>query len=295
MVIGFVGTGNMGNPMVLNLLKAGNDVIAFDQSPDALQPVVAAGGVAALSQKELVLGAEIVITMLPKGEDVRMVYSSNNGIIANAAKGTLLIDCSTIDVESARAVANKATANGLDMLDAPVSGGVTGAGAGTLTFMVGGSSDALERARPVLAAMGKNIVHAGASGNGQAAKLCNNMLLGISMIGTSEAFTMGQKLGLDPRTLFDIVSTASGSCWALENHLPIAGIVDTAASNKDFKAGFAVAMMAKDLRLAQLAARSVDAATPLGAEAAAIYTLFEEGGNRELDYSAIIKFIEQGT
>ncbi len=295
MMIGFVGTGNMGHPMVSNLLKAGNDVIAFDQSPDALQPVIAAGGVAASSQKELVLGAEIVITMLPKGEDVRQVYLSNNGIIANAAKGTLLIDCSTIDVESARAVANEAAASGLDMLDAPVSGGVTGAEAGTLTFMVGGSSEALERARPVFETMGKNVVHAGGSGNGQAAKLCNNMLLGISMIGTSEAFSMGQKLGLDPRTLFDIISTATGSCWAVKNNLPIAGIVDTAASNKDFKAGFAVAMMAKDLRLAQLAARSVDATTPLGTEAAAIYTSFEEGGNQGLDFSAIIKFLGEET
>lgn len=294
-MIGFVGTGNMGHPMVSNLLKAGNDVIAFDQSPDALQPVIAAGGVAASSQKELVLGAEIVITMLPKGEDVRQVYLSNNGIIANAAKGTLLIDCSTIDVESARAVANEAAASGLDMLDAPVSGGVTGAEAGTLTFMVGGSSEALERARPVFETMGKNVVHAGGSGNGQAAKLCNNMLLGISMIGTSEAFSMGQKLGLDPRILFDIISTATGSCWAVKNNLPIAGIVDTAASNKDFKAGFAVAMMAKDLRLAQLAARSVDATTPLGTEAAAIYTSFEGGGNQGLDFSAIIKFLGEET
>ena len=295
MMIGFVGTGNMGYPMVSNLLKAGHDVVAFDQSPDALQSVVAAGGVAALSQKELVLGAEVVITMLPKGEDVRLVYSSNDGIITNAAQGTLLIDCSTIDVESARAVASEAAASGLDMLDAPVSGGVAGAEAGTLTFMVGGSSGALERARPVLETMGKNVVHAGASGNGQAAKLCNNMLLGISMIGTSEAFSMGQKLGLDPRTLFDIISTATGNCWAVENNLPVAGIVDTAASNKDFKAGFAVAMMAKDLRLAQLAARSVDATTPLGTKAAAIYTSFEEGGSQELDFSAIIKFIEQET
>ena len=294
-MIGFVGTGNMGRPMVENLVKAGNEVTAFDQSPDALQAVITAGGAAASSQKEAVIGAEIVITMLPAGEDVRTVYGSDNGVIANAAKGTLLIDCSTIDVESARVVANEAMERGLDMLDAPVSGGVAGAEAGSLTFMVGGSSEVLERARPALAAMGKNIVHAGASGNGQAAKLCNNMLLGISMIGTSEAFTMGEKLGLDPRTLFDIISSASGSCWALENHLPIPGIVDTAASNRGFKAGFAVAMMAKDLRLAQLAARSVDASTPLGSEASTLYTLFEERGNQDLDYSAIIKFLEQKT
>jgi 3-hydroxyisobutyrate dehydrogenase len=181
------------------------------------------------------------------------------------------------------------------MLDAPVSGGVAGAEEGTLTFMVGGSAEVLERARPVLEAMGKNIVHAGDSGSGQAAKLCNNMMLGISMIGTSEAFTMGQKLGLNPQTLFDIISTASGSCWALQNHLPIPGIVETAASNRGFRAGFAVAMMAKDLRLAQLAAKSVDASTPLGSTAAALYTSFEDSGNQDLDYSAIIKLIAAQT
>jgi 3-hydroxyisobutyrate dehydrogenase len=181
------------------------------------------------------------------------------------------------------------------MLDAPVSGGVAGAEAGTLTFMVGGSAEVLERARPVLEAMGKNIVHAGDSGSGQAAKLCNNMMLGISMIGTSEAFTMGQKLGLNPQTLFDIISTASGSCWALQNHLPIPGIVETSASNRGFRAGFAVAMMAKDLRLAQLAAKSVDASTPLGSTAAALYTSFEDSGNQDLDYSAIIKLIAAQT
>ena len=295
MTIGFIGTGNMGYPMVRNLVKAGNKVTAFDRLQSALQSAAAAGGAMASSQKEVVMDAEIVITMLPAGQHVRTVYGSDDGVIATASNGTLLIDCYTIDVESARAVAKEAAARGLDMLDAPVSGGVAGAEEGTLTFMVGGSAEVLERARPVLEAMGKNIVHAGDSGSGQAAKLCNNMMLGISMIGTSEAFTMGQKLGLNPQTLFDIISTASGSCWALQNHLPIPGIVETAASNRGFRAGFAVAMMAKDLRLAQLAAKSVDASTPLGSTAAALYTSFEDSGNQDLDYSAIIKLIAAQT
>ena len=280
MAIGFIGTGNMGSPMALNLINAGYSVVSFDRSDNALEPIKAVNGVIASSLQELARMADTVITMLPTGDDVRKVYEN-----------TLLIDCSTIDVENAQIVARKASVRGLQMVDAPVSGGVTGAEAGTLTFMVGGSSEALERSRPLLATMGQNIVHAGKSGSGQAAKLCNNMMLGISMIATSEAFTLGQKLGLDPKTLFKIISTASGSCWAMQNHLPIPGIVENAASNAGFKAGFAVAMMAKDLRLAELAARSVDASTPLGDKAADLYTSFEKTGNQNLDYSAIIKHI----
>ena len=291
MIIGFIGTGNMGLPMVRNLAKAGHMVVAYDQSISALESVVSVGGIVGSSQREAVKDAEIVITMLPAGEHVRGVYGSDDGLIANVSNGTLLIDCSTIDVENARSVAMEAAARDLDMLDAPVSGGVAGAEAGTLTFMVGGPAKVLDRARPVLQVMGKNIVHAGESGSGQAAKICNNMMLGISIIATSEAFVMGQKLGLNPKTLFNIISTASGSCWAMQNHLPVPGIVKTAASNRDFQAGFSVGMMAKDLRLAQLAAKSVDASTPLGREAAALYTSFEENGNRNLDYSAIIKKI----
>ena len=291
MIIGFIGTGNMGLPMVRNLAKAGHTVVAYDQSISALESVVSVGGTVASSQREAVKDAETVITMLPAGEHVRAVYGSDGGLIANVSKGTLLIDCSTIDVENARLVATEAAARDLDMLDAPVSGGVSGAEAGTLTFMVGGPGKVLERALPVLQVMGKNIVHAGESGSGQAAKICNNMMLGISIIATSEAFIMGQKLGLNPKTLFNIISTASGSCWAMQNHLPVPGIVETAASNRDFQAGFSVGMMAKDLRLAQVAAKSVDASTPLGREAAALYTSFEENGNQNLDYSAIIKKI----
>ena len=291
MAIGFIGTGNMGSPMALNLINAGYSVVSFDRSDKALESIKAVNGVIASSLQELAMTAETVITMLPTGDDVRKVYENEGGVIESVADNTLLIDCSTIDVENAQIVAKKASVRGLQMVDAPVSGGVTGAEAGTLTFMVGGSSEALERSRPLLATMGQNIVHAGKSGSGQAAKLCNNMMLGISMIATSEAFTLGQKLGLDPKTLFKIISTASGSCWAMQNHLPIPGIVENAASNADFKAGFAVAMMAKDLRLAELAARSVDAATPLGDKAADLYTSFEKTGNQNLDYSAIIKHI----
>ena len=291
MAIGFIGTGNMGSPMALNLINAGYSVVSFDRSDKALESIKAVNGVIASSLQELAMTAETVITMLPTGDDVRKVYENEGGVIESVADNTLLIDCSTIDVENAQIVAKKASVRGLQMVDAPVSGGVTGAEAGTLTFMVGGSSEALERSRPLLATMGQNIVHAGKSGSGQAAKLCNNMMLGISMIATSEAFTLGQKLGLDPKTLFKIISTASGSCWAMQNHLPIPGIVENAASNADFKAGFAVAMMAKDLRLAELAARSVDASTPLGDKAADLYTSFEKTGHQNLDYSAIIKHI----
>ena len=291
MTIGFIGTGNMGSPMALNLINAGYSVVSFDRSDKALESIKAVNGVIASSLQELAMTAETVITMLPTGDDVRKVYENEGGVIESVADNTLLIDCSTIDVENAQIVAKKASVRGLQMVDAPVSGGVTGAEAGTLTFMVGGSSEALERSRPLLATMGQNIVHAGKSGSGQAAKLCNNMMLGISMIATSEAFTLGQKLGLDPKTLFKIISTASGSCWAMQNHLPIPGIVENAASNANFKAGFAVAMMAKDLRLAELAARSVDASTPLGDKAADLYTSFEKTGNQNLDYSAIIKHI----
>ena len=291
MAIGFIGTGNMGSPMALNLINAGYSVVSFDRSDKALESIKAVNGVIASSLQELAMTAETVITMLPTGDDVRKVYENEGGVIESVADNTLLIDCSTIDVENAQIVAKKASVRGLQMVDAPVSGGVTGAEAGTLTFMVGGSSEALERSRPLLATMGQNIVHAGKSGSGQAAKLCNNMMLGISMIATSEAFTLGQKLGLDPKTLFKIISTASGSCWAMQNHLPIPGIVENAASNAGFKAGFAVAMMAKDLRLAELAARSVDASTPLGDKAADLYTSFEKTGNQNLDYSAIIKHI----
>jgi 3-hydroxyisobutyrate dehydrogenase len=282
----------MGLPMAKNLAAAGHEIVGFDLSETACKAAGAAGITVAPDAAGTVAGAETVITMLPAGQHVRGAYLGDDGLLAKAEKGTLFIDCSTIDVATSRDVHAAAEAAGHAMLDAPVSGGVGGAEAGTLTFMVGGSEAAFARGKPCFEIMGRNIVHAGGAGNGQAAKICNNMILGISMIAISEAFALGEKLGLDPQKLFDISSKASGSCWAMLNHLPVAGIVETAASNRDFKPGFAAAMMHKDLKLAQQAADHVGAATPLGAEAAALYTLFVNAGNGGLDYSAIIKLIE---
>jgi len=291
MQIGFIGVGNMGGPMVRNLLNAGDAVMVFDVASKAVAAIVVDGAVAVESPAAAVEGAEMVITMLPAGTQVREVYCGDGGVIAAAAPGTVLIDCSTIDVESAREIAAAADAAGLSMLDAPVSGGVAGASVAALTFMVGGAAEAFTKAEPVLAKMGRTIVHAGPSGNGQVAKICNNMILGISMIALCEAFTLAKSLGLGAQTLFDISSNASGSCWAMLNHLPVAGIVETAASNRNFVPGFATDMMLKDLRLAQQAANASGTATSLGAEAAALYGIFSAAGNGDLDYSAIIKMI----
>ena len=288
--IGFIGLGNMGLPMALNLVKAGHAVTGFDVVAGSLAKLAAAGGTAAPSLAAAG-GAEVVITMLPAGKEVREVYLAVGGVLERSAPGALLIDSSTIDVESARAVASAAQAKGLPMLDAPVSGGVTGAQAGTLTFMVGGGADAFARARPLLEAMGKTIVHAGASGSGQAAKICNNMMLGIAMIGVSEAFLLADKLGLDRQKLFDISSKSSGQCWALTSYCPVPGLVPTSPANRDYQAGFTAAMMVKDLRLAQEAARLAGATTPLGAEAAALYGLFVAHGHGGLDFSGIIRFL----
>ena len=291
MQIGFIGVGNMGGPMVRNLLNAGDAVMVFDVASKAVAAIVVDGAVAVESPAAAVEGAEMVITMLPAGIHVREVYCGDGGVIAAAVPGTVLIDCSTIDVESAREIAAAADAAGLSMLDAPVSGGVAGASVAALTFMVGGAAEAFTKAEPVLAKMGRTIVHAGPSGNGQVAKICNNMILGISMIALCEAFTLAKSLGLEAQTLFDISSNASGSCWAMLNHLPVAGIVETAASNRNFVPGFATDMMLKDLRLAQQAANASGTATSLGAEAAALYGIFSAAGNGGLDYSAIIKMI----
>jgi 3-hydroxyisobutyrate dehydrogenase len=238
-----------------------------------------------------VAGAEVIITMLPAGKEVRDVYLGGDGILARAAPGALLIDSSTIDVETARAVASAAQAKGFSMLDAPVSGGVTGAQAATLTFMVGGAADAFARAKPLLDAMGKTIVHAGGAGSGQAAKICNNMMLAISMIGVSEGFLLADKLGLDRQKLFDIAAKSSGQSWAMTSYCPVPGLVPASPANRDYQAGFTAAMMLKDLRLAQEAARTAGATTPLGAEAAALYGLFVAHGHAGLDFSGIIRFL----
>jgi 3-hydroxyisobutyrate dehydrogenase len=290
--IGFIGLGNMGGPMANNLVKAGHGVKGFDLVAASVKAAEKTGVAAVGSIAEAARDVDVVITMLPAGEHVRQVYTGADGVLAAAAKGTLAIDSSTIDVGSARTVHEAATAAGIEMLDAPVSGGVAGASAGTLTFMVGGTEAAFARGKPIFEAMGRTIVHAGGPGNGQVAKVCNNMILGITMIGISEAFTLGEKLGLDAQKLFDISSKASGSCWAMLNHLPVPGIVEASAANRDYKPGFAAAMMHKDLKLSQEAAAQAGAATPLGAQAAALYTLFVNAGHGGLDYSAIIKLLQ---
>jgi 3-hydroxyisobutyrate dehydrogenase len=292
--IGFIGLGNMGLPMAQNLIKAGHQVEGVDVSATATDKLRAAGGAVAETAKIAASRADVVITMLPAGQHVREVYLGPGGIIDNANAGTLLIDCSTIDVETARAVAAAADAKGLLMLDAPVSGGVGGATAGTLTFMVGGSERAFVRAESILRQMGKTIVHAGGAGNGQAAKICNNMILGISMIAVSEGFVLAEKLGLDKQKLFDIASKSSGSCWSMVNYCPVPGPVPTSPANRDYQAGFTAAMMLKDLALAQDAANAAGAATPMGAEAAALYRLYVGQGQAHKDFSGIVNFIRGG-
>jgi len=289
--IGFIGLGNMGLPMAQNLMKAGHQVEGCDVSNDPVQKLVAGGGAAAETVKIAASRADIVITMLPSGKEVREVYLDPLGILDSANPGTLLIDSSTIDVDTARVVAAAAEAKALPMVDAPVSGGVAGAQAATLTFMVGGGDDAFKRARPVLEAMGKTIVHAGAAGNGQAAKICNNMILGVSMIAVSEAFVLAEKLGLNAQKLFEISSKSSGQCWSMTSYCPVPGPVPTSPSNRDYQAGFTAAMMLKDLKLAQDAARAANATTPLGAEAAALYGLFCGHGHAGQDFSGIIRFL----
>src|SRR6195256_3547861 len=292
--IGFIGLGNMGLPMAQNLLRAGHAVAGFDLNAETSERLTASGGTRANSAAEVCRDAEIVITMLPAGEHVRDVYLGDAGVLAAAAPATLFIDSSTIDVETSRAVAQAAEGRGLPMVDAPVSGGVAGAEAATLTFMVGGSSEAFARARPVLESMGKTIVHAGGPGTGQAAKICNNMILGASMIVVSEAFLLAEKLGLDAQRLFDIASKSSGQCWSMTSYCPVPGPVPTSPANRDYKAGFTAAMMLKDLKLAQDAAKAAGAETPLGADAAKIYGEYVEAGEGPRDFSGVIRFIRGG-
>ena len=289
--IGFIGLGNMGGPMARNLVEAGHAVKGFDVDGDAMRNADDAGVTTEANAALATSGVDIVITMLPMGEHVRNVYLGSEGVLEAIAPGTLLIDCSTIDVATARDVTQAAADKGFDMIDAPVSGGVGGAEAATLTFMVGGSDAAFDRARPVLQAMGKNVFHAGGPGNGQAAKMCNNMILGISMIAVGEAFVLAEKVGLDHQKLFDIVSTASGQCWSLTSYCPVPGPVPTSPANRNYEAGFTGYMMQKDLALAQDAARDTDAATPLGKHAEELYTRYCEGGDGVADFSGIIRMI----
>jgi 3-hydroxyisobutyrate dehydrogenase len=288
--IAFIGLGNMGGGMAANLAQAGHDVRAFDLVEDALARAEARGAKRAGSTEEAVQGAEAVITMLPAGKHVRDVYETS--VIGKAPASAILIDCSTIDVATARDEIGKAAAAGYAMVDAPVSGGIAAAEAGSLTFMVGGTGEAFARARPLLEVMGKAVIHAGAAGAGQAAKICNNMLLGASMVATCEAFVMAGKLGLDLQTFFDISSKASGQCWSMTSYCPVPGVGPETPADRDYEGGFAAALMLKDLRLAMEAAQSVDAYTPMGAEAETLYARFADLGGAGKDFSAIIRMID---
>ena len=285
--VAFIGLGNMGGGMAANLAKAGHDVRAFDLSAEALDRAKAAGCLPAASAAEACDGAEAVVTMLPAGRHVESVYADS--VFGHAPLPAILIDCSTIDVATAKRVGAAAQAKGYAMVDAPVSGGIAAAEAGTLTFMVGGSAEAFGRAEPFLSAMGKAVIHAGASGAGQAAKICNNMMLGAEMIATCEAFALADKLGLDPQKFFDIASVSSGQSWSLTAYAPWPGVGPQTPADRDYRGGFATALMLKDLRLAMAAAASVGADTPMGARAAELYEAFDNAGNGSLDFSAIIR------
>ncbi|MDX2209799.1 MAG: 3-hydroxyisobutyrate dehydrogenase [Sphingopyxis sp.] len=290
MKIAFIGLGNMGGGMAANLAKAGHEVRAFDLSDQALDRAEAAGCARAASASEAVGGAEVVVTMLPAGKHVAAVYTDD--VFGNAAPDTLLIDCSTIDVATARSNASAAAAQALVAVDAPVSGGIAAANAGTLTFMVGGSEAAFARAEPILAAMGKAVIHAGDSGAGQAAKICNNMLLGASMVATCETLALAQKLGLDPQRFYDIASVSSGQNWSLTSYCPLPGVGPTSPADNDYRGGFAAALMLKDLRLAMEAAASVDANVPMGNRARELYEAYVAADIDGHDFSAIIQALD---
>jgi 3-hydroxyisobutyrate dehydrogenase len=283
--IAFIGLGNMGSPMAANLVKAGHKVIGFDLVERLCNQAKDNGVTISRSAVEAVTEAEVIITMLPAGKHVVSVWTE---IVPAANQGALMIDCSTIDVESARLAHSLAASRNLASLDAPVSGGTAGASAATLTFMAGGTAPAFAAAKPILENMGKRVVRCGEAGAGQATKICNNMILAISMIGVSEAFVLAEKLGLSHQALFEVASTSSGQCWALTSYCPVPGPVPASPANNDYKPGFAVALMAKDLGLSQAAAKAVGAATPLGAHAEEIYAEFNKDGHGGVDFSGII-------
>ncbi|MHA0333774.1 3-hydroxyisobutyrate dehydrogenase [Sphingomonas aquatilis] len=285
--VAFIGLGNMGGGMAANLAEAGHDVRAFDLSQDALDKAKAAGCLPVASAAEAVEGAEAIVTMLPAGSHVEGVY--NDAVFGRAQPSAILIDCSTIDVATARRVAEAAAAKGLTTVDAPVSGGIAAANGGTLTFMVGGSAEGFDRAQPYLAQMGKAVIHAGASGSGQAAKMANNMLLGATMIATCEAFRLAERLGLDPQTFYDISSVSSGQSWSMTSYCPVPGVGPETPADRDYQGGFAAALMLKDLRLAMQAADEAGASTPLGAHAAQLYEAFVADGHGGTDFSGIIR------
>ncbi len=287
MKIAFIGLGNMGGGMAANLVKAGHSVNAFDLAPAALDRAKENGCETFTTVREAVAGVDAVVSMLPNGKIVDSVYGAD--VIGHAPTAALLLDCSTIDVDTARKVASAAEAGGYSMVDAPVSGGIAAANGGTLTFMVGGSDEAFARAEPILSAMGKAVIHAGGSGAGQAAKICNNMILGATMIATCEAFAMAEKLGLDLQTFFDISSKASGQSWSMTSYCPVPGVGPQSPADNGYQGGFATALMLKDLTLAMEAAQSVGANVPMGARAAELYAAFDKAGQGGMDFSAIIK------
>lgn len=289
--IGFVGLGHMGLPMAINLVKAGHQVTGFDLQRSALDRFEEQGGLVATNLQEAGKGQEIIITMLQTGQQVLHVCLGVDGLLSRATPEALFIDCSTIDVKTSREIHQLAKESELLSIDAPVSGGVAGAVAGTLTFMVGGNGVAFTAAQPILAAMGQKIIHTGDAGSGQAAKICNNMILGISMVAISEAFTLAEQLGLSAKKLFEVVSNASGQCWAMTKYVPVPDILENVPANNDYKPGFAAAMMLKDLLLSQNAAQSVHVDTPLGAKTTELYQHFIDQGLGESDFSAIIKLI----
>ncbi|MGZ3195802.1 MAG: 3-hydroxyisobutyrate dehydrogenase [Croceibacterium sp.] len=287
MRIAFIGLGNMGGGMAPNLVKAGHTVRAFDLSDAALAHAREGGCATFGSVEEAIQGAEAVVSMLPNGAIIRDVYTK--GVIGHAPKDAILIDCSTIDVATAREVEKLAADAGYEMVDAPVSGGIAAAAAGTLTFMVGGSDAAFKRAEAILSNMGKAVIHAGGAGAGQAAKICNNMMLGIHMIGTCEGFAMAQKLGLDPQVFYDIASVSSGQSWSVTSYCPVPGVGPKTPADNEYQGGFATALMLKDLKLAMEAAATAHINPQMGRRAKELYEAFDAAGNGGLDFSAIIK------
>ncbi len=289
--IGFIGLGNMGMPMAEQLLKAGHQVKAFDMSAEALAKAETMGASIATSIADAAKGASVVITMLPASRHVRAVYVGPDGLIAAAAPGTLLIESSTIDVDTSREVGRLAVQAGLELIDAPVTGGVMAARIGKLNFIVGGTEDAFERAKPILGVMGKNLLYAGAQGSGIGVKICNNMCLAVSMIAAAETLMLAKRLGLDVKRTHEIISNASGQNWALSNYPPLPDLVEGVPADNKYKPGFTAEMMRKDLRLALDAVTSVDACTPMGAQALAVYSMFCANGDAATDYSGISKLV----
>lgn len=291
MKIGFIGLGHMGNPMARNLLKAKYEVTVYDIVPDAMQALVDHGAKSAISIEEVASDADVIFIMLQDGQQVKETCLGENGLFVNANKNSLIIDSSSIDITVTQELHQTANELGIGLLDAPVSGGVSGAEAATLTIMVGGEEHHFNQAKPILEKIGKKIIYAGSGGSGQAAKICNNLILGISMIAVSEGFTLADKLGLDLKKFFEISSNASGQCWSMTSYCPVPGILEKAPASNDYQPGFMAKMMLKDLMLAMQAAESVNAATPLGAVSAELYSLFVNQGNGEIDFSGIIKMI----